>query len=165
MQQYLVMQDGQTHSINKDLLPIECFQCGECCIRYRPMLLDEEINRIASKLSISRDLFLTRYVQVMPDRESFILDNGERQCPFLSWDQESGKARCTIYQFRPQAWRNWVASLSEPACQAGLKRLRNGTGILLPKDIYSSDNKITKLYSVLRSREEQVETSQMDFDN
>ena len=142
MRQHLVMQDGKTHSVTKDLPPIEYFQCGECCIRYRLRLLDEEINHMARELSISGDDFVSRYVHIMPDQGSFILDNGEKQCPFLSWDQEFSKARCMIYQSRPQACRNWVASLSRHECQEGLKKLRGDESILLPENLYLSGNKI-----------------------
>jgi Fe-S-cluster containining protein len=115
------------------------------------MLLETDITRMARELSIPRDVFFSRYVRVMPDWESFILDNGEKQCPFLSWDQEFSKATCMIYHSRPLACRDFIASLSRHECQDGLKKLGGDNSVLLPKDIYSSGNKIKRFYSVLRN--------------
>ena len=104
--------------------PIECFRCGVCCTRYRPKVTSEEIEHIAQELGIPTQVFISKYVRAIPEKGARILQNDEDKCPFLSRDKKTNKGTCTIYIFRPQACRNWLASLARPECREGIAKLR-----------------------------------------
>ena len=90
----------------------------------KPGLTDEDIARIAGHLGLSRDAFIATYLEVDP------LEGEHRTnatpCPFLGGDD-----RCTIYDVRPQAcrefphtdkegfiWRTYLHSANTRSCPA-----------------------------------------------
>jgi Fe-S-cluster containining protein len=79
---------------------IECTRCAHCCKTMKPHLTEEDIDRIAGHFGLSKDAFVTKYLE--PDPE----DGGHRTnaapCPFLGGDD-----RCTIYEVRPRACREF----------------------------------------------------------
>lgn len=129
---YLKTFDGENHPIGKALPPVECFCCGVCCVRYQPQLSTEESETIAEGLKLSTEDFLARYAQFT--YIGYLLRRSERGCVFLAWEKGDSRASCTIYPFRPEACRNWVASLSRPECQEGLARLKNKSKIMLASE-------------------------------
>ena len=141
---YIVMQDGSTHQISEDLQPIDCFRCGICCIRLRPKIKDEEIATISERLCLKQEIFIKTFTRVLPQSEERILCNDGKQCPFLHRPDENGRTQCNIYSFRPQACRNWQASLSSKECQEGLRTLNSERDLLKLEDIYSSQEEINK---------------------
>ncbi|MFW6125640.1 MAG: YkgJ family cysteine cluster protein [Chloroflexota bacterium] len=151
---YLIMEGGETHEIADQLPSIDCFRCGICCVRYRPRLGDDEITIIAGKLGMSHEAFRSRYIRPGAKPDELILDDGGEQCPFLAWDDTGDRAECTIHAFRPKACRSWQASLSRPECQEGLRKLKPEEGIILPRDLYSSQQEVHDLCSALRERGE-----------
>jgi uncharacterized protein len=151
MQAYLIMQDGTEHKVGDGYAEIECFRCGVCCVRYRPKVTLKEIERIARKLAMSIDAFSSMYVQAVPTKEAHILQNSANACPFLRWDAKGVEAACSIHAFRPEACRNWTASLSRPECREGLAKLKPGGGLLLPHDIYRSGRNIKRLSAAMRN--------------
>jgi Fe-S-cluster containining protein len=151
---YLMTRDGNTHQMGEGLPAISCFRCGICCIRCRPKLGNDEIKIIAGKLGTSGEIFRRQYVRAGANLNECILDSGGTQCPFLNLGNTSNLAECAIHPFRPQACRDWQASLSRVECQEGLRKLKPKTGIIQLRDIYSSQEEIDDLSSILRSGEE-----------
>ena len=152
------MQNGETHEISGEPTPIDCFRCGICCVRFRPKLGDDEITAIANRLGMTREAFVESYTRVLPKSGERILDNGGNQCPFLRWLNDNARAECTIYLFRPRACHNWQASLSRRECREGLSKLKPQKHIILPQDIYFSQQEIDELNCILlKERHEQEE--------
>lgn len=94
-------------------LRFECTECGDCCRRRGTYAFvyvnDEEADRLAGALDLSRRSFLRRH--------TFVDELGWRQirfgsdhCPFLDSDTN----RCTVYEARPTQcrtfpfWRDFV---------------------------------------------------------
>lgn len=142
---YLRLYDCNEYQVGEIQSPIECFRCGICCTRYRPEVSLREIEGIARKLGISRESFFSRYVRAVPIKEGYILQSSDDYCPFLCRDGKSNRYTCAIYAFRPQCCRDWVPSLSRPECREGLGRLGVAGQLLLPVDIYDSQDKAEKL--------------------
>jgi Fe-S-cluster containining protein len=147
----LIMKDGTSHTAGQRFDPIECFRCGICCIRYRPKVTNDEIKLIARRLGLPPQLFASRYVGLAANSRVYVLQNRSNKCPFFSRDIETGKGKCDIYDFRPAACRNWLASLSNPECREGLTRSKTRSAILLPGELYSSPEELQKFCSSLRS--------------
>lgn len=150
MQGYLLMQGGTEHKVGESWPRIECFRCGICCVRYRPKVTSEEMERIAQKLSMSIDAFISAYVRAVPTKEAYILQSSADICPFLRWDEGGAKATCSIHPFRPEACRNWVPSLSRPECREGLTKVKAISELLLPADMYHSIKEIKRLSSAVK---------------
>jgi hypothetical protein len=151
---YLIMQDGTEHKVGDNIYEIECFRCGVCCARYRPKVTIKEMERIARKLHMSREAFSTAYVRAVPTKDAYILQNAAETCPFLRWDEKGVEATCVIHAFRPQACRNWKPGLSRPECREGLAKLKTGSGLLLPHEMYKSGKDIERLASAVRDSED-----------
>ena len=105
--------------------------------------------QIAEELSVSIEQFFKTYVRKSSCIRRPVLDSGTGSCPFLGWE-ENGKAKCTIYSYRPQVCRDWQASLMKLECQEGLLNLKDGNNIVTPHDIYNSQVDIYKLYDSLK---------------
>ena len=119
-------------------VPIPCFRCGICCTCYQPSLLPEDIEKIASTLSISVSAFISGYALQVPTKEGYLLRQNETGCMFLARD-EGEKARCTIHPARPKACREWQPSLARPACLEGLARLKAKGQLALLDDLFASE--------------------------
>ena len=149
MKGYLKLADGTELKVGETRTTIKCFRCGICCINYRPKVAPEEIRRIAGQLGLPVQEFRSRYGRTSLAMGATILKNEQDTCPFLLWDEESHKATCTIHPFRPQACRNWVASLSCPECREGLRRMRAVGRFLVPDELYASCDDIKQLCSAV----------------
>ena len=105
-------------------MAIPCFRCGLCCTRYQPPLTTAEAETIALALGMSLDAFLDRYIDdawFEPGR--FLLDTDTDACVFLNPATDDSKAAsCKIHPLRPQACRDWQASLHKKECLEGLQR-------------------------------------------
>ncbi len=117
--------------------PIPCFRCGVCCTCYQPPLTSDDIDNIASSLGISRSKCISEYAVKVPIKEGHLLKTSKKGCVFLSRDAD-GKARCTIYAWRPKACREWTPSLSKPECVEGLAKLKSEGQIMLLKELFPS---------------------------
>lgn len=131
---------------------IECFRCGVCCARYRPRVTSEEMEHIAQELGIPTQVFISKYVRAIPQKGARVLQNDEDCCPFLSWDKDTNAGTCAIYAFRPQACRNWLASLSRPECREGLCKLGTADRNLLLDGLCSLRDEIERLCSALTNQ-------------
>ena len=142
MSGYLKTLDGDEHHISDIGIPIECFRCGVCCIRYQPQLTSEEIETIAGELGISTSDFLSRYAQ--STNVGYLVRQSEKGCVFLIWEEDGARASCSIHPFRPEPCRNWAASLSRSECREGLGRLKANDQIMLAKELYSSQEAVDR---------------------
>lgn len=152
MQSHLIMADGVSHDVGQQWIPIECFRCGICCIRYRPRVTAREVERIARASGMSVQSFTSKFVRATGTKRGQILQGDEDRCPFLSQDEVTGRATCSIYAVRPRACRRWIASLSRPECREGLSRLKASSAIMLPDELYASPDRVEKLCSALNSQ-------------
>jgi Fe-S-cluster containining protein len=79
---------------------IDCTRCANCCKTKQPAFTDEDVTRIAAQLNLSEEEFVATYLETDPE------EGGHRTkaapCPFLGGDD-----RCTIYEVRPRACREF----------------------------------------------------------
>lgn len=102
---------------------IPCFRCGVCCERWQPLIGLAEIERLAAQLGLVIDDFLARYARPYPFAEQTyqLRERPEGGCIFLTDDGD--RAGCAVHAARPQACRDWDASLLRKECRDGLQRL------------------------------------------
>ena len=139
---YLRTLDGHKHQVRETRPPIECFRCGICCTRYQPPVTPEEAETIAKGLGLSTEDFLSEYAQLT--NVGYLLRHSEKGCVFLSWEEDGTRANCRIHPFRPEACRNWIASLSRVECRKGLTRLKAKGRIMLARELYPSQAIVDK---------------------
>lgn len=77
----------------------KCTGCGQCCTGEPGyvFLSDEDIENLATKLSISKDLFLQKYTRYVEGRISLLEDPKNYDCIFLK-----NQKHCTVYEARPK---------------------------------------------------------------
>ncbi len=143
------MLEGKEITITEQT-PIPCFRCGICCTCYQPPLTEEDVDRIASALGISRSKCISRYAHKAPIKEGYLLKHARKGCVFLTWEAD-GKARCDIHPWRPRACREWTPSLAKPECREGLARLKPEGQIVLPEDLLSSQEEQRRFCQSLKS--------------
>lgn len=78
---------------------IDCLDCANCCKTTSPIFRDIDINRISSKLKMKPGTFIERYL-ILDDEGDYVLQSSP--CTFLASDN-----KCSIYEFRPQACREY----------------------------------------------------------
>ena len=149
---YLKTSDGKEYSIGKEQTPIPCFQCGLCCIYLRVKLTTNDLNILAEHLRVSNDDLLHRYVEKIST--GYVLRQIENRCVFLIFEGNGTQDICSVYPSRPEACRNWVPSLACPECQEGLHKLGKSGRILLPTEIYKSQDETIELYFMIRGNTE-----------
>jgi Fe-S-cluster containining protein len=101
--------------------PIECFQCGVCCIKWQPLLSPAELREMAADLGLTLRTFSRRYTRPYPLRRGWRqLVTGETGgCVFLKAD--AGRYLCSVYDLRPQVCRDWKAGLDKKECLEGMR--------------------------------------------
>jgi Fe-S-cluster containining protein len=98
-----------------------CFRCGVCCTRYQVRLDQVEAMKIADKLGMAWDEWLSRYADhSWPGTRSFLLARSEAGCVFLEQTKRNKTGFCLIQAFKPSACEEWSASLDRRECQEGL---------------------------------------------
>ncbi|MDO8567160.1 MAG: YkgJ family cysteine cluster protein [Dehalococcoidales bacterium] len=122
MSGYLHTADGKEYPVGQRQNPIECFRCGLCCMRHQPPVPPDEVGKIAAGLGMTPDDFLAKYGQLT--YVGYLLRQSQGSCVFLDWEKDGMKSSCRIHPFRPEACRNWQASLSRRECRDGLARLK-----------------------------------------
>ena len=114
---------------------IPCFRCGVCCQRWQPLIGPAEVAWLARFLGLPVEMFLARYARPYPlDDERHQLLERDGGCVFLTF--EAGQAGCAVHEARPQACRDWDASLSRRECLDGLGALCEGSASLAPIHMY-----------------------------
>ncbi|HQY88689.1 MAG TPA: YkgJ family cysteine cluster protein [Tepidisphaeraceae bacterium] len=94
-----------------DGLSFNCTVCGNCCTGGPGYvwMSDDEIDRLAEHLKISRDETLKKYCRKVNGHISLKEsrdENGQYPCVFLT-DLGNGKRGCGIYPVRPLQCRTW----------------------------------------------------------
>ena len=74
---------------------IDCMQCANCCTTTGPLLLDKDIQRLATATKIRPSVFTEKYLRVDEDSDYVFK---EHPCPFLGHDKY-----CSVYENRPKA--------------------------------------------------------------
>lgn len=84
-------------------LSFECTRCGNCCTGSpgHVWVSLPEVERLASRLSLTVDQFGSRYLRLVGARLS-LLESRAGDCVF--WNPEAG---CTVYEARPDQCRSW----------------------------------------------------------
>lgn len=113
---------------------IPCFRCGVCCRRWQPLIGPAEAERLARYLGLAVEPFLARYARPYPLDEQHQLLARDGGCIFLRF--EGGRASCAVHEARPQACRDWDASLSRRECLDGLRALGASGAPLAPVALY-----------------------------
>jgi Fe-S-cluster containining protein len=136
----IITMDGQELQLDRSLGdvsragPIQCFQCGVCCEKRKPLIDREDASRLALRLDMSSDEFLSRYARTYGLRpRTWQLRNEGKACAFLRY-HDGGLASCSVYDDRPAACRSFLPALRRSDCQEGLRRI-SPESILLPSDI------------------------------
>ena len=145
---WLETKDGNEHPTGPIPDAIPCYRCGLCCIFFLIKLSTIDIHVLAQGLGISRRDFARKYVKKTPVGP--VLKQDRDDCVFLKHVEADGRAECSVYDFRPEVCRNWVPSLSRPECREGLRRLRQNQEVLLPTEIYASEDDVARLCSVFK---------------
>lgn len=88
--------DRIVHKLYKEVsVKIDCTRCANCCRELRPLLDDEDIERMSTSLSLSTAHAKKRYLanaKAEPGRFVF----REKPCPFLNEDI------CALWESRPK---------------------------------------------------------------
>jgi uncharacterized protein len=102
---------------------IPCFRCGVCCERWQPLIGPLESARLAALLGLPLAVFLDRFARPYPFAEATyqLLERPQGGCVFL--ESVAGRSGCGVHEARPQACRDWDASLLRRECRDGLNRL------------------------------------------
>jgi Fe-S-cluster containining protein len=87
--------DRTAHRLHQEVFSIiDCTQCANCCKTVSPILVTEDIARIARHLEMDADAFTVQYLVKCGDEQGW--KPKSLPCPFLGTDN-----RCTIYEVRP----------------------------------------------------------------
>lgn len=111
---------------------IPCFRCGVCCQRWSPLVGRVEAERLAAQLGLEVAAFLDMYARPYPLAEDThaLLQAPDGGCVFL--ELHDGVAGCAVHEARPQACRDWDASLLRGECRDGLRGAETSSGLLIP---------------------------------
>jgi Fe-S-cluster containining protein len=88
--------DSMVHALHDEAFEkIDCLECGNCCKRLGPLILDKDIKRISKFLKIDEKTLIATYFRVDEDGDTVFQS---MPCPFLGEDNY-----CSIYEARPKA--------------------------------------------------------------
>ncbi len=79
----------------------DCTACGNCCKEVVPTLSEAEVEKLASRLSLSRAEFESKYLKPAESAAGNPWMMRERPCAFLKDN------RCTVYEDRPANCRDY----------------------------------------------------------
>jgi len=92
--------DALFHELhNKAFAEINCLACANCCKTTSPIFRSVDIKRISKKMRVSQSEFENLYLKNDDDGDCVLKG---APCPFLGSDNY-----CNIYDFRPQACREY----------------------------------------------------------
>jgi Fe-S-cluster containining protein len=92
--------DRVTHALHEKAFEhIDCLQCANCCSTTGPLLLDKDIERLASHFRKSPAEFTTQFLKIDEDGD-YVFKS--LPCPFLLSDKY-----CSAYESRPNACREY----------------------------------------------------------
>jgi Fe-S-cluster containining protein len=79
---------------------VDCTKCANCCRTLRVVVTEEDIPRIAGRLGMAPDQFITTYLERNEEEGYYRIKTSP--CPFLGED-----SKCTIYDVRPEKCRGY----------------------------------------------------------
>ncbi|MDX2361802.1 MAG: YkgJ family cysteine cluster protein [Crocinitomicaceae bacterium] len=92
--------DDAFHELHDEAFAeIDCLNCGNCCKTTSPIFRDVDIKRIAKKLKMPIASFEKNFLRKDEDEDWVLIS---APCHFLNEDNS-----CSIYDFRPQACREY----------------------------------------------------------
>jgi uncharacterized protein len=92
--------DAQARELHEDAFArIDCTRCANCCKTMQPGFTAEDVARIAARLGMTREEFVSAYLEADQWGD---LQTRTTPCPFLGEDD-----RCRIYEVRPEACRGF----------------------------------------------------------
>ena len=92
--------DDMFHELHEEAFEkIDCLECGNCCKTTSPIFRDIDAKRISKKLKMTQANFEKQYLKKDSDGD-WVLQTAP--CAFLGDDNQ-----CGIYDFRPQACREY----------------------------------------------------------
>ena len=92
--------DDMFHELHEEAFEkIDCLECGNCCKTTSPIFRDIDAKRISKKLKMTQANFEKQYLKKDRDGD-WVLQTAP--CAFLGDDNQ-----CGIYDFRPQACREY----------------------------------------------------------
>jgi Fe-S-cluster containining protein len=74
---------------------IDCTQCANCCREVHPTFSEEEVDRLASRLAITREQFIEAYLHRSEAGDDNPWTTRTTPCPFLKDNL------CSVYEDRP----------------------------------------------------------------
>jgi Fe-S-cluster containining protein len=74
---------------------IDCTQCANCCREVHPSFSEEEVDRLARRLEMTRQQFIEAYLQCTESGDDNPWTTRTTPCPFLKDNL------CSIYEDRP----------------------------------------------------------------
>lgn len=78
---------------------IDCLSCGNCCRTTGPLILQQDVKKMAKAISISEKDFENQYLRIDEDGDMVFKS---MPCPFLGEDNY-----CFIYENRPKACKEF----------------------------------------------------------
>lgn len=94
-----------------------CLNCANCCKTTGPLFTDTDIARIARHLRMKPGAFIATYLRI-DEENDYVLQ--ELPCSFLNRDN-----RCSIYEHRPKACREFPHTNRKKFHQIGALTLKN----------------------------------------
>lgn len=92
--------DNAFHTVHQEVFEeINCLTCANCCKTTSPIFYAHDITRASRALRLRPSEFIERYLKIDEDND-YVLKSSP--CSFLAADN-----RCTIYQDRPRACREY----------------------------------------------------------
>jgi Fe-S-cluster containining protein len=74
---------------------IDCTECANCCKKVKPGFSEEEVDRLARRLAMSRQRFIETYLELSEPYSDNPWTTRTTPCPFLKDN------RCSVYEDRP----------------------------------------------------------------
>ena len=90
--------DKIVHRLNRDISnQIDCTSCGYCCLKLKPCMTDQDINRLSTWLNLSPDQIRDNFIENDEGEQYF----NKLPCSFLN------DKKCSIYEDRPEDCRSF----------------------------------------------------------
>lgn len=115
--QYLQQQnsneiDSLVYNLNEEISPqIDCTKCGNCCRSLMINVEENDAERLAEHLNISKEDFCKKYIETSSEGNLSVMN--KIPCHFLSQN------KCTVYEARPHECREFPG-LHQPNFNARL---------------------------------------------
>lgn len=96
------LDEAFTQNHDQVFSEFDCLTCANCCKTASPIIEQEDMDRMAEALNISRSALIQTYLEMDEDGD-FVFQS--TPCPMLQEDN-----RCKIYASRPEACRDYPHS-------------------------------------------------------